>query len=167
MVIALWAWAAMVAIVSGVAIARRLRMRPTPATEPVSVLLVRPCKGAEPSLQGRLETIGQWPSPPTVRFSVTDRPGDWGGLYDRIIADVEADGGLTVLGLERGSEGVYRRANETMIDLASRLAVEGDPPRVCIVWEGSEREGDVSNDLAESGRERGWPVDEVLTVRKT
>ncbi len=96
--------------------------------------------------------------------SVTDRPGDWGSLYDSIIAEVEADSGLMILDLEAGSDDAYRKANDAMIDLAAKLSNEEDPPRICIVWEGSEREGDISNQLADSGRARGWPVDEVLTV---
>ena len=96
--------------------------------------------------------------------SVTDRPGDWGGLYDSIMREVEADGRLMLLDLEPGSDDPYSKANDAMIDLTATLAGPGGPPRVCIVWEGSEREGDISNQLADSGRARGWPVDEVLTV---
>lgn len=71
MVIALWAWAALVAIVSGVAIARRARLTPIEPQEEQPLLLVRPCAGAEAGLQARLEAIGVWPVTPMVRFSVT------------------------------------------------------------------------------------------------
>ncbi len=98
------------------------------------------------------------------KTSVTDRPGDWGGLYDSIIAETAVDGGLMLLDLPPGSDDAYRLANDAMIDLAAKLANAGDPPRICIVWEGSEREGDISNQLADSGRARGWTVDELLTV---
>lgn len=71
MVIALWAWAGLVAAISGVAIARRARARPVRgASGPV--MLVRPCAGAEPGLAERLAELGAWPEPPAVRLSVTD-----------------------------------------------------------------------------------------------
>lgn len=72
MVIAAWAWAGLLAIVSGVAIARRTRHRTRRAASDGPILLVRPCAGAEPGLQARLEALGEWPIPPTVRLSVTD-----------------------------------------------------------------------------------------------
>lgn len=69
----LWGWAALVAVVSGVAIFRRARApRPIPLAACPPLILVRPCAGAEPGLEARLTTLGDWPRPPRVRFSVTD-----------------------------------------------------------------------------------------------
>jgi ceramide glucosyltransferase len=68
----LWGWAAMVAVVSGVAIFRRARAPRIDAGDCPPLILVRPCAGAEPGLLARLSAVGDWPRPPQVRLSVTD-----------------------------------------------------------------------------------------------
>ena len=97
--------------------------------------------------------------------SVTDRPGDWGADYDRILDEVAAAGGLAVLDLAVEGDDPYRRANEKIIETAAGLASDTDPVHVCLVWEGAPRgPDDITYQLAETARARGWPVDEVLTV---
>ncbi|MCP4314785.1 MAG: hypothetical protein GY789_01775 [Hyphomicrobiales bacterium] len=97
--------------------------------------------------------------------SVLDRPGDWGAIYEQIIGQVVADGRLIVLDLKVGSDDTYRQANDCIINTTTSLGNEKNPPRICLVWEGAPRSpGDISYQLAESGRVLGWPIDEVLTV---
>jgi hypothetical protein len=95
------------------------------------------------------------------RTSVTDRPGDWGALYDRLVGEVAAAGGLVVLGLEPDAGGAYDIATEKILAIAAATA----PVRTCVVWEGGSRgAGDHSLALATGARARGWPVDEVHTL---
>ena len=68
----LWGWAICVAIVSGVAIYRRACAPRIDPDDCPPLILVRPCAGAEPGLLARLSTVGTWPRPPQIRFSVTD-----------------------------------------------------------------------------------------------
>lgn len=74
------------------------------------------------------------------KTSVTDRPGDWGALFDRIISTVDRKGGLVVLNTEDSAERGYQKANEAIIQEAiqtsslRRLAI--------IVWEGHPRQRD-------------------------
>jgi hypothetical protein len=98
--------------------------------------------------------------------SVTDRPGDWGPLFDRIIGEVRAKGDLVVLGLDEGDDATYAAANEAILTQAEAFA-GGEPSQVVaiIVWEGRSRgEGDLTEGFATLARTRGHPVREVLTV---
>ena len=98
--------------------------------------------------------------------SVTDRPGDWGPLFDRIIDEVQAKGDVVLLGLDEGDDATYAAANDAILNEAEALAAE--PPAdvvAVIVWEGGSRgEGDLTEAFATSARARGHPVREVLTT---
>jgi hypothetical protein len=98
--------------------------------------------------------------------SVTDRPGDWGPLFDRIIGEVRAEGDLVVLGLHEGDLPTYAAANEAILNEAEALA-GGEPWQVVavIVWEGRVRgPDDLTEAFATLARARGHAVREVLTV---
>ena len=104
--------------------------------------------------------------------SVTDRPGDWGQLYDRIITEVEAAGDLVLLHEATEDEATYMRANQAILDEAQKLAREtaveantevGDVLAV-LVWEGSSRgAGDITGAFREEARARAIPTAEILT----
>jgi hypothetical protein len=98
--------------------------------------------------------------------SVTDRPGDWGPLFDRIIGAVGAKGDLVVLGLDEGDDATYAAANDAILNEAEALAGEESAQVVAIiVWEGGSRgEGDLTEAFATLARARGHPIREVLTV---
>jgi hypothetical protein len=98
--------------------------------------------------------------------SVTDRPGDWGPLFDRVIGALAATGDVVTLGLDPGDDDAYAAANDALLDEAERLA--GDDPQAvvaAIVWEGRSRgEGDLTEAFATAARARNHPVREVLTT---
>ena len=98
--------------------------------------------------------------------SVTDRPGDWGPLYDRIAERIAASGDLVVLPDGGDQDDAYAATNEAILDEALQLARgkgEGDVLAV-IVWEGRTRgEGDLTDAFAASALARGIEVAEVLT----
>ena len=97
--------------------------------------------------------------------SVTDRPGDWGPRFDRIIDEIRANGDLVVLGLDEGDDAAYAVANEAILSEAEALA-GGEPAQVVaiIVWEGRSRgAGDLTEAFATLARARGHPVRAVLT----
>jgi hypothetical protein len=79
---------------------------------------------------------------PPERFretSVIDRPGDWGEVYDRVIADADASGDLVVLPPLAGNESdAYQAANQAIVREAEDLAGPGERIAV-IVWEGGPR----------------------------
>ena len=98
--------------------------------------------------------------------SVTDRPGDWGPLFDRVIGEVAATDDVVVLGLDEGDDATYAAANEAILDQAELLAA-GDPSSVLavVVWEGGSRgQGDLTEAFATAARARNHPVREVPTA---
>lgn len=69
--------------------------------------------------------------------SVTDRPGDWGPLYDRLIGAARTSGDLEILSGPPSAQGVYADANAAIIDRALALAREMTQPIGAIaVWDG-------------------------------
>ncbi len=64
------------------------------------------------------------PFPPN-RFretSVTDRPGNWGPLFDRLVAAAESDGDLVTLSSTGDDDAAYAAANEVIIKEAEALS---------------------------------------------
>jgi hypothetical protein len=110
--------------------------------------------------------------------SVTDRPGDWGPLYARVVEAATRAGDLVVLE-GAGDEGpAYLAANERILDEAQRLAgvaaargaealgpVSPETALAVVVWEGHSRgDDDATAQFATSARRRGLAVAEVLTT---
>ena len=98
--------------------------------------------------------------------SVTDRPGDWGPLFDRIIGEAAAAGDVVMLGLDEGDDATYAAANEAILNEAERLAGAGPSDAIAIIaWEGGSRgEGDLTEAFASSARPRGHAIFEVPTT---
>jgi hypothetical protein len=110
---------------------------------------------------------------PPERFretSVTDRPGEWGPVFDRLVAAAAATGDLVILHHTSGSDDdAYAAANQAIIREAEALAraiSDGAPPRlvVVIVWEGSARAGsDASSGLRNLALQAGFEERSLLT----
>jgi hypothetical protein len=110
---------------------------------------------------------------PPERFretSVTDRPGDWGPAFDRLIAAAEAAGDLVILpSTGDDNDAAYAAANRAIIREAEALAratSQAPPLRLIgvIVWEGSAREGtDASGGLQKLATEAGFEERSLLT----
>jgi len=105
--------------------------------------------------------------------SVTDRPGKWGKLFDRIIKEVEAAGDIVVLSEEGEDDAIFAVANRTILDEALALArlaprdkreQSATPVLAVLVWDSQSRgEGDLTADFADEARARGLPVVEIAT----
>jgi hypothetical protein len=97
--------------------------------------------------------------------SVVDRPGDWGDVYDHVIADVEAKGDLVVLPMTAGdASGAYQAADEAIIREAETIGGSGERTAV-IVWEGSQRSGsDATEAFRALATQAGFPQHDVLTL---
>lgn len=101
------------------------------------------------------------------KTSVVDRPGDWGRLYDRIIAEATPGGEVISLMPERLGEVAYAAANRVILDEAASFA-PADPGGVAaaIVWNGVSRGGsDLTQDFADEARRRGLHIFEISTTR--
>ena len=102
--------------------------------------------------------------------SVTDRPGNWGPVFDRLVAAAEAAGDLVILhSTGQSDDAAYAAANQAIIREAQALAratSDGTPLRLVavIVWEGSAREGtDASGGLKSLATQAGFEERSLLT----
>jgi hypothetical protein len=96
--------------------------------------------------------------------SVTDRPGDWGPLFDALMAELAGRGDVVTLAEDPGGDAAYAAVNRAILAEAGRIAGTSTP-LVLLIWDGTSRgEGDLTADLGIMARERSWPIAEVLTV---
>jgi hypothetical protein len=97
--------------------------------------------------------------------SVTDRPGNWGAVYDEILDAIEQNGDLVVTG-GASEKADYSAANLAILDEAAGLAAKlGVPLTVALVWEGTSRgDHDITEEFGLEARRRGLPVIEISTV---
>jgi hypothetical protein len=98
-------------------------------------------------------------------MSVVDRPGEWGALFDGLVADAATHGDLVILEAGDGDQ-AFAATNLAILAEGERLAsTTGARRRALIVWDGSARGGD---DLTDQFRveaiARGWTVEEVRTI---
>jgi hypothetical protein len=97
--------------------------------------------------------------------SVTDRPGEWGPLYDRVLNEVEKNGNLLVMQLTSDDE-AYAEANHVILDEALSLRHRlKSPVTAVLVWEGRSRgAGDLTTAFGVYARNKSIPVVEVMTL---
>jgi hypothetical protein len=97
--------------------------------------------------------------------SVTDRPGDWGPLYDEQLNQVEKNGDLLVVHAN-SEDNAYAEANHAIVDKALSLGLElQDRVTAVLVWDGKSRsEGDLTEEFGVYARNKRIPVIEVMTL---
>lgn len=97
--------------------------------------------------------------------SVTDRPGEWGPLYDRVLDDVEAKGDLVIL-QNVSDDDAYAAANSAILDDAVDLAKKlHEPVLAVLVWDGRSRgNSDLTEEFGVQARQRGLDVDNLPTI---
>ena len=98
-------------------------------------------------------------------ISVTDRPGDWGERFDRLVAAARRRGDLVELGLDVNDEKAFTAANERIVQSAS---ISGPYRRLAfVVWEGQTRgRADATADFLSRALSRGFEKRTVLTMRR-
>jgi len=98
--------------------------------------------------------------------SVVDRGEDWGAVFDTIIDRAEAQGDVIVLGYAPENETAYAETNQVILELAiSRGTQLKQTVNAIVVWDGESRgKDDVTAAFQEEARNRGLPVEEILTV---
>ncbi len=97
--------------------------------------------------------------------SVTDRPGNWGALYDRILDQIEQAGGLLIESAPHG-EDAYVFAGMRILEEACRMATKsGESQAAVVVWDGRDRgPDDFTGRFAAAAEARHLPVIGVSTL---
>lgn len=97
--------------------------------------------------------------------SVSDRPGDWVALFDRIVSEIEGNRDLVVITPESGAAGAYAAVNSAILDEACCLSGQTSGKVVAVVvWEGDSRgEFDLTAAFRKEALSRGYPVEEINT----
>lgn len=103
--------------------------------------------------------------------SVTDCPGEWETLFDRIISDVQAEGKFVILSEDGEDDTIFATANKVILDEALLLAREKSheqPAKLVqavIVWDGLPRvESDLTAHFAGEALARGLAIMEIATM---
>jgi hypothetical protein len=130
--------------------------------------------GQEVARDLRLRRIVVLPYPIDVfrERSVTDRPGDWGPLYDEIIAGLGRENGeLVELNEPQDSDAsqkAFMAANKAILERAERLVDETGEVEgmlAVILWDGASRgSDDLTDHFRSEALARGAKVAEVSTT---
>lgn len=105
-------------------------------------------------------------APQTFRkISVTDRPGNWGERFDRLVQAARDSDNLIVLELDAGNEMAFMLTNHRIIQAA--LTSEFHRKLAFVVWEGQSRGGDDSTaEFLNFALSQGFKKKSVLTKRR-
>jgi hypothetical protein len=99
--------------------------------------------------------------------SVTDRPGEWGPVFDRLVAASALRGDLVTLDHREGvaTDDAYAATNVAILDEAdARAAASGAVRIAAIAWEGGSRGADdLTDQFRREAASRGWEIVEVPT----
>jgi hypothetical protein len=97
--------------------------------------------------------------------SVTDRPGEWGPLYDQVLDAVDAAGDLVVLQNASDDE-AYAAANGAILKEAVALAKAIHKPAIAVlIWDGVSRgDHDLTEEFGAEARKCGLAVAEIQTI---
>ena len=97
--------------------------------------------------------------------SVTDRPGEWGRLFDEVLDDADATGRVLEL-QEVPDDNAYLVVNRTILDIvAAWMQERHQSGRAVLVWDGvSSGDHDVTEEVGMEARRRGLGLIEVPTL---
>jgi hypothetical protein len=106
--------------------------------------------------------------------SVTDRPGNWGPLFDRVLDALPPEDLVVLSPTSAGADDAYAATNAAILDQAFALAAkipvgahEGGHADVValLVWDGRSRgEGDLTDGFRADAERRGLPVTQIPTL---
>jgi hypothetical protein len=98
--------------------------------------------------------------------SVTDRPGEWEALYDKVLNEVEKNADLLVIQSKKDDDESYAEASHVIVDEALSLGLQLRQQAIAVlVWEGQSRgAGDLTEEFGTFAQNKGVPVTSVLTL---
>jgi len=99
------------------------------------------------------------------KTSVTDRPGDWGLLYDRIVLELEKKEKITRLNYSEKDKDAYEKTNLEILNQADRIKKNENDVIALVAWEGQKKESDdATAHFMQAARERKFQVMEIKTI---
>jgi len=102
------------------------------------------------------------------KTSVTDRPGNWGEVYEKIVGNHSPQSVVKELHLEDVNGSSYSAANAIIIEEAQQMAASQKSPLqvvALIVWEGGPKpESDYTAEFAQLAKSKGLEVREISTL---
>ena len=101
------------------------------------------------------------------KTSVTDRPGNWGHLFDSISHKVKKEEGLVVKNYSENDKEVYRKTNIDILERAKELATKYAVRdlAVVIVWDGNAKEeDDTTKHFKREAEKRNFQLTEIKTL---
>jgi len=102
--------------------------------------------------------------------SVTDRPGDWGPIFDKLVAELRQSESLVELNFDKEDPDAYTETNFHILDQAKKLAAKNEQEThadrmlmAMIVWEGKPKSsGDTTHHFMQEAQKRNFIIKEVL-----
>ncbi len=106
--------------------------------------------------------------------SVTDRPGNWGSIYDKLIMELKGSNGLIELQHDKEDPEVYRNTNFRILDEAQKIAGQTNSHHAdsgsagnlaaFIVWEGRSKDADdTTYHFMQEAKKRNFIIKEILS----
>ena len=97
--------------------------------------------------------------------SVTDRPGNWGGIYDLLLDEVDRLGDLVTLAGNGDDFNAYAEATRRILQEAAALDNGEQSVKAVVVWDGQSRgSDDLTQAFADEAKKRGMEVLQVNTL---
>lgn len=122
---------------------------------------------AAAALNIRRRVILPFPALVFRQTSVTDRPGDWGPLFDCICEEAARAGDLVILERRSDVAGAYAETARAILAEGDALRIPSglDARLALVVWEGPRARGaDVTHEFLDEARRRHWPSAEISTL---
>ena len=99
------------------------------------------------------------------KTSVIDRPGEWGELFDDLIAKARSRRDLVVLGLAMGVDESYRRTNHVILQEAIAMAKSAQNCGALVIWNGEGYgSADMTREFKSEAEHLGLTITEILTL---
>lgn len=99
--------------------------------------------------------------------SVTDRPGNWGELFDAVNNELRKKSNVVSLNYTEDDENVYEKTNFDILNTADivfeNLNETSDGKKVAIIiWEGAPKDsGDTTDHFRKEAINRGYMIEEI------
>ena len=97
--------------------------------------------------------------------SVTDRPGDWGSLFDKIVRELGTKGVVNLNYSEKDND-AYGKTNLEILNHAERIKKNENEVVALVAWEGQRKESnDATAHFMDEARKRKFQVREIITLK--